>query len=107
MFLNNTFDSIQFDLNSLCIKNVNYSSTTRVPTPYSSGSSSDLYHSHSSGSSKVGTTPTRVGNGQKKGECNTLLTTKNNLLILPGQMLVNIVKIDSNGLEYVLKSLKG
>ena len=55
----------------------------------------------------MGTTPTRVGSGQKKGECNTLLTTKNNLLILPGQMLVNIVKIDSNGLEYVLKSLKG
>jgi hypothetical protein len=73
MFLNNTFDSIQFDLNSLCIKNVNYSSTTRVPTPYSSGSSSDLYHSHSSGSSKVGTTPNRVGSGQKKGECNTLV----------------------------------
>jgi hypothetical protein len=50
-FLNKIFYSIQFDLNSLCIKHVNYSSTTRVPTPYSSGSRSDLYHSHSSGSS--------------------------------------------------------
>jgi hypothetical protein len=36
-----------------------------------------------------------------------IITSKNNLLILPGQMLVNIVKIDSNGLEYVLKSLNG
>jgi hypothetical protein len=47
-FSNKKFYFIQFNLNSLCIKHVNYSSATRVPTPYSSGSRYDLYNSHSS-----------------------------------------------------------